>query len=137
MIALDTNVLVRFLVEDDVEQTRRATALVRAAVDRDIALFVADVVICELVWVLETAYRVERKEIAEQLSLLLQARHLEFEDGDRLARALESFRTGRGDFADYLVREVGLAAGCEAVATFDSVLLREDRFVRPAASAVK
>jgi predicted nucleic-acid-binding protein len=49
MIALDTNVLVRFLVEDDVDQTRRATALVRAAVDRDIALFVADVVICELV----------------------------------------------------------------------------------------
>lgn len=136
MIALDTNVLVRFLVEDDAEQTRRAVAMIRAAIANDTMLFVADVVMCELVWVLEAAYRVPRTEVADHLGLLLQARHLAFQDGDRLTRALDAYRAGRGDFADYLIREMAAAAGVEAIATFDGTLLREPGFVRPAASLV-
>lgn len=134
MIGLDTNVLVRFLVEDDAEQTRRAEAMVRAAIDREVPLFVADIVLCEMAWVLDVSYGVARKEIAENVALLLQARHLLFEDRDRLRRALEAFRAGRGDFADYLIAEVARVAGCGTVATFDKALLREDGFARPAAS---
>jgi predicted nucleic-acid-binding protein len=134
LIGLDTNVLVRFLVEDDPEQTRRAGAMMRAAIDKDVALFVADIVLCECAWVLDVSYGVPRKEVAENFALLLQARHLLFEDRDRLRRAVEAFRGGRGDFADYLISEVARAAGCSSVATFDRALLREDGFARPAAS---
>lgn len=134
MIALDTNVLVRFLVEDDPEQTRLANAMVRAAIDRDVPLFVSDIVLCELACVLDVAYAVERAEIAENIGLLLQARHLEFENRDRLRRVVDSYRDARGDFADYLIAEVAKAAGCSAVATFDRALLREHGFSRPAAS---
>jgi predicted nucleic-acid-binding protein len=134
VIGLDTNVLVRFLVEDDVQQTRRATAMVRAAIDRDVALFVSDVVMCELVWVLEVAYRVDREHVAENLSLLLQTRQLVFDDADRLRRAVDAYREGKGDFADYVIREVGMAAGCRVIATFDRTLLHDPGYARPAAA---
>ncbi len=60
MIGLDTNVLVRFLVEDDAEQAVRAKGVVRRAIERDEKLFVSDVVVCELAWVLERAYGLGR-----------------------------------------------------------------------------
>lgn len=131
MIALDTNVLVRFLVEDDPEQSRRARAMLQRAIAADSPCFVSEVVVCEVVWVLGTSYQVGRDEIARVLRQLLRARHLTFPEGERLSRALSAFDSGRGDFADYLIREAAREAGCEAVATFDRELLREPGFVAP------
>ena len=130
MTGLDTNVLVRLLVDDDAEQTARARALVRRAADVGEPLFVSDVVACEVVWVLESAYGLRREEIASALAGLFDARQLLFRDRDALRRALEAFTGGRGDFADFVIRELALQAGCEAVATFDRALLREAGFVR-------
>ncbi|MGH7717247.1 MAG: PIN domain-containing protein [Gemmatimonadaceae bacterium] len=131
MIALDTNVLVRFLVEDDEAQTAAAAALVDRAIASDDALFISDVVLCETVWVLAGSYRVARSQIATTLRDLLRARHLAFSAPDALARGLDAFGRGRGDFADYLIREHAREAGCEAVATFDRALLSERGFVAP------
>lgn len=131
MIALDTNVLVRFLVEDDKAQSAKVVRLVARAIAADEALFLSDVVICETVWVLVAAYRVPRAEIGATLGRLLMAAHLRFEDPDRLSRALEAFLAGKGDFADYVIREEARAAGCDRVATFDRVLLKESAFVAP------
>jgi predicted nucleic-acid-binding protein len=131
MIALDTNVLVRFLVEDDKAQSAKVVGLVARAIAADEALFLSDVVICETVWVLVAAYRVPRAEIGATLGRLLMAAHLRFEDPDRLSRALEAFLAGKGDFADYVIREEARAAGCDRVATFDRVLLKESAFVAP------
>ena len=75
--------------------------------------------LCELVWVLTSAYRIPRSEVVRHLGTLLRARQLAFRSSDRIAAALASFGLGRGDFADSLIREEALAAGCEGVATLD------------------
>lgn len=131
MIALDTNVLVRYLVEDDVKQTTVAAALIERAIADDESLFVSDVVVCETVWVLSVAYKVGRKEIAAVLRNLFRARHLAFGTVEQLIRALEAYELGKGDFADYLIREHARAAEYDTVATFDRVLLKEKGFVAP------
>ena len=131
MIALDTNVLVRFLVEDDKAQSARAARLVQRAVVRNQTLFVSDLVVCETVWVLLSAYQVTRAEVAAVLVQLLKATHLGFPDVDALLRALAAFIAGKGDFADYVIQEHARAAGCTEVATFDRALLKEKGFASP------
>jgi len=131
MIALDTNVLVRFLVEDDEKQTRVASQLIRDAIEREEQLYICDIVMCDTVWVLSSSYRFSRAEIVEALAGLLRARAVVFTSTDRLARALEAYATGRGDFADYLIREHAVAAGADTVATFDRSLLKERGFSKP------
>ena len=131
MIALDTNVLVRFLVEDDARQTEQAAALIERAVASGDTLFISDVVVAELVCVLSVSYRISRLQIAATLRDLLRARHLTFAASDQLTRAVDLFARGKGDFADYLIGVHASVAGCETVATFDRVLLRESGFVTP------
>lgn len=131
MIAVDTNVLVRFLVEDDARQSAAAAALVERAVRSGEALYVSGLVLCETVWVLTVSYRVPRLDVVKTLQSLLRARPLMFDYPDRVARAIDGFAAGRGDFADYLIREDAVAAGCSGVATFDRELLREEGFERP------
>ncbi len=131
-IALDTNVLVRFLVADDVAQSRDAAALIERTIDAGETLFISDIVVCETVWVLAAAYKVPRDEIGGVLRELLRARHLVFSQADLLARALSAFNSGKGDYADYLIREQAFEAGCEIVVTFDRALLRDEGFAAPA-----
>lgn len=136
MIALDTNVLVRFLVEDDPRQSKEAAALIERAVASGEELFISDVVLCEMVWVLSIAYRISRTQIVSTLRDLRRARHLAFASPDLLARAIDTYDQGKGDFAGYLILEHALAAGCEQVVSFDRVLLREGRFVSPVDATV-
>ena len=131
MIGLDTNVAVRLLVEDDAAQTAAAVRLVRRAREESARLFVADVVVCEISWVLRSCYGRSREEIANALDLLAGVDAAEFESAGRVAAAIAAYREGKGDFSDYLLRESASAAGCAAVATFDRVLLKESGFVQP------
>jgi predicted nucleic-acid-binding protein len=131
MIALDANVLVRFLVEDDKAQSARAARLVEAASERDELLFVSDIVLCELVWVLSASYRTPRADIVGALERLVQAKQLAFADAERVRRATDAYAGGRGDFADYLIREHARDAGCSSVATFDRALHKDKLFVAP------
>ena len=131
MIALDTNVLVRFLVEDDKVQSRRAKKLVEEAVMDDEDLFVADLVVVETVWVLKRSYGLKKEAVAAVLRMLLGARNLRFESSDRVARAIDAYQKGRGGFSDYLIREKAAEWECETVVTFDSVLQKEEGFTRP------
>jgi predicted nucleic-acid-binding protein len=121
VIALDTNVLVRFLVEDDAEQTARVRKLLQQAIDSSSSCYVSDIVMCEIVWVLERSYKLRRAEISQALGRVLRARHLAFTSFERLVRALEAYDDGRGDFADYLIREHAKTSGCQTVATFDEL----------------
>jgi predicted nucleic-acid-binding protein len=131
MIALDTNVLVRFLVEDDPRQCRKARDLLARCVADEEEILLTDIVLCETVWVLSVSYRLTRAEIADALDQLLRARGLVLQDAAQVHRALAAFRDGRGDFADYLIRAVARSFGCDRVATFDRKLLREPDFEAP------
>jgi len=131
MTALDTNVLVRFLVRDDEAQARKAKALVERLDEDEQRGYISDVVLCELVWVLSRAYGFDRSRVAVALRQLVAARQLRFDSVDNLLRALAAYEQGRGGFSDYLVREHAKAAGCKAVATFDKKLLKEEMFTSP------
>ncbi|HEY0777873.1 MAG TPA: type II toxin-antitoxin system VapC family toxin [Gemmatirosa sp.] len=132
MRALDTNVLVRYIVHDDDAQHAAAAAQIDGAVERSETFFVSDPVLCELVWVLRATYRQDRAALVPVLRSLVAAQHLTFPERDGVVRAVDAFARGQGDFADYLIRERALAAGCDAVVTFDRALHREPGFVPPA-----
>ncbi len=131
MIGLDTNVIVRYLVEDDEEQAARAAALIEGAANRGETLFIAQIVLCELAWVLGAAYGRSRLEVARALKAVLRTAQFVVEDVDLAHRALARFEEDRGDFADYVVAERAFGNGCERVATFDKRLLAEDSFFAP------
>lgn len=131
MIAVDTNVLVRYLVEDDPRQAAEAAHLIDAAAESGEPIFVSQIVICEVVWVLSFAYDVPRREIAAILHQLRRAAGLLMESPDQVQRAIMSFENGKGDLADYLIAEQAIARGCSSIATFDRALYADARFVRP------
>ena len=110
MIAVDTNVLVRFLVEDDPEQTAIAASVVERAIETEEPLFVPQVVLCELVWVLSHAYKFTRTDILNVLQQLRRGSQITIEQAGEVRRAIESYAAGRGDFADYLLQSVRLQA---------------------------
>lgn len=131
MIALDTHVLVRFLVADDATQHRRVVALFRRGIAQREAFFVGDVVLAELTWVLRASYRFERSQIAEVLRALLEAEHLVFESSDRLRRALNRYQGSAAGFADCLIDERGRELGCTSLTTFDRALIGQPGVVEP------
>jgi len=131
VIGLDTNVLVRFLVEDDPRQSAEAARLVERVVDAGEELFLAQIVLCELVWVLSFAYEVDRGEIASILDRIRRGAQFVIEGADQVRNAIGAYESGRGDFADYLIAERSAAGGCRVIATFDRALHSDERFAAP------
>jgi predicted nucleic-acid-binding protein len=123
VIALDTNLLVRFLVQDDPEQARLATDLVEQLTD-DASGFVSREVLIELVWVLERAYRLGRAEIAAALDGLLAATELQIEGVDQVGPALELYRNEGFGFADLMIAAAARRAGASELVTFDRKVAR-------------
>lgn len=116
MIALDTNVVVRFLVNDDPAQARRARALIEAN-----AVYAPVTVLLETEWVLRGGYRLSRADVVRLLRGLLGLPELATEDPQRVARALQWHEEGI-DFADAL--HLSGSAGAERFATFDEKLVK-------------
>ena len=129
MTGIDTNVLVRFLVGDDPGQEARAASFFARLSAEGEKMFVPQIVVCELVWVLSHAYGKSRSEIAAGIENLLRTRQLLFEEIDQIHRALERFAAGDGDLADWLIWERSRTAGAKRVATFDGRLLRSPEFI--------
>ena len=118
MIALDTNVLVRFLVQDDPEQARLADEVMDRLTEGAPA-FVGREVLIELVWVLERAYRLGRSDIAGALDGLLASTELVIEGADEIGPALELYRNDGFGFADLMIAAAARRAGAGEVVTFD------------------
>jgi predicted nucleic-acid-binding protein len=128
MIAVDTNVMVRLMVEDDVAQVRHARQLLDEAAERDESVLVDDIVLCELEWVLESAYKVPRERILSAIQAVVGDDRFCFEDAFRVAAAMKQYQRGRGDLSDYLlgIRARGVGAG--TTFTFDRGLRGEEGF---------
>jgi predicted nucleic-acid-binding protein len=118
MIGLDTNVLVRYIMQDDARQAAKATALVESLSDAQPG-FVTLVSVVELAWVLSSCFELTRDQIAQALDALLRTRQLVVDRADQVMRALRSFRSGSADFADCLIERTAAGAGCERTMTFD------------------
>ena len=128
MRGLDTNVLVRYLTNDDPYFYELARDLLEGSEDRGQPLFVSLLVLCELSWVLRSHYRYTREELQHTLESLLESSVLVIERRDLARQALGEFRRGRADFADYLVGQLSAAAGCTDTATFDTGLRGDSGF---------
>lgn len=128
MIGLDTNILVRYLTQDDPGQSRKAAREIEKGLSGGRMFFIADIVMCELVWVLETAYGYGRREIVPVLENILRTRQFQFANKDLLWKSLADYRNEKGDFADNLIGHAGHKAGCSETMTFDSGLKNNPLF---------
>ena len=118
MIGLDTNVLIRYVAQDDPKQSPKATRLIES-LTIDAPGYVSVVSVVELVWVLIGAYTSTKTEICEVLETLLRTKEIVVADADIVWKALRLFKEGKADFADCLIERSAQEAGCGYTATFD------------------
>jgi predicted nucleic-acid-binding protein len=119
MIGLDTNVVVRFLAQDDAAQSPVATRLF-SSLRRERPGFISAVVLAETSWVLSRAYKASRKHIADAIEGLLRSTELVVENREAAYRALSLYRApGSAEYADALVAQVAALAGADETVTFD------------------
>lgn len=118
MIGLDTNVLVRYLAQDDPKQSPQATRLIESLTLEQPG-YISIVSIVEVVWVLTGCYAVTRETLCEVLATLLQAKGIVVAHADVAWQALRLFRQGKADFADCLIKCFADEASCAQVMTFD------------------
>jgi predicted nucleic-acid-binding protein len=119
LIALDTNVLIRFLVRDDKQQAMRARTLLESCRGAGDTCLVSIPVLCELEWVLESVYRASRSDIVATVRMLQTTPPFVLEDAELLDRAIQMYSKGKGDLSDYILGEVGVARGAHTTYTFD------------------
>lgn len=119
MIGLDTNVLVRYVAQDDVKQSAKASQLIESLTSASPG-FITMISIVELVWVLQSCYDSAKSEIIVVLETLLRTRELTVENTEIVWQALRQYAQANADFADCLIERSANAAGCEYVVTFDA-----------------
>lgn len=119
MIAVDTNVLVRLFVNDDVAQAAKARALFDAHADKDDSLWIADIVLAELVWALDRSYGRPRNDIVAVLRALAGNATVQLESAAAMAQATTLYERGPADFVDCLLAIKAQLSGCESLRSFD------------------
>ncbi len=124
MIGLDTNVLVRYIMQDDPAQSAAAGRLIEALTPEDRG-FVPLVVVVELGWVLSASYELDRDQVAEALETLLRTREIVVENAEVVWRALRQFASSKADLADSLIERSAAGAGCARTMTFDRRAARD------------
>ena len=125
MIALDTNVLVRFLTQDDDAQFQVAADLIEGCT-RDVPGYVCREVMIELVWVFERAYKYSREEIADALLRIVTASQLLVENAQDIASIVNLYRDEGYDFADLMIRQAAQRTQNRILKTFDQKLAKLD-----------
>jgi predicted nucleic-acid-binding protein len=122
MIGLDTNVLIRLGDDSDPSQRDRAQALVRTQGAG--GCFITEIVLSEFAWTLTRSFKLSRADVAARIAVVLEAPDLIVASEREAARALQRFRAGPADFADYFLAEINRSAGCATTATFDIDAIR-------------
>lgn len=125
MIGLDTNILIRYLTQDDEQQWQQAVTLIQ----QNQPGFIANIVLCELVWVLRGGnYGFSKDEIIHTLETMLHSAAFEFESRSNVDQALQRYKEGRADFSDYLIGVIARQVGCTETVSFDGKLKGEKGF---------
>jgi predicted nucleic-acid-binding protein len=119
MIGLDTNILVRYLTQDDPLQSPKASKIIERRLSEETPGFVSIVAMVETVWVLDRAYGLSAQKIAAAVERMLQTDVLVIENEQEVFTAMIALREGQGSFADSVIAELGARAGCSCTLTFD------------------
>jgi predicted nucleic-acid-binding protein len=128
MIGIDTNILIRYLTQDDPVQSAKATEILERRLTLKNPGFVSAVAMVETVWVLDRAYGLTAQEIATAVERLLQVEVLAVENEQEVFTAMVALKQGWGSFADALIAELGALVGCTRTLTFDQKAVRLPAF---------
>lgn len=128
MIGLDTNVLVRYFTQDDLVQAEQANRFIEQSVKKGETLFLNSVVLCELVWVLESAYNYEKQTIIDTLEKITATAEFELENRNEIHLALSDFKNSNADFSDCLIGRKNHSAGCKDTWSFDQTTKKLNYF---------
>ena len=129
MLGLDTNVLIRYLVQDDRRQYEKARRLIQREAGNGEPVLISLLVLLEVEWVLRSRYGLSKADILAAFSALLDAADLAFEDETSVEYALYSWKDSAADFADCLIEARNRRSGCRATATFDGKALKVAGFI--------
>ena len=119
MICLDTNVVVRYIAQDDVAQSAKATQLIES-LSAETPGFITLVNIVELVWVMQGCYKATKEECAAVLQTLLHTREILLENAEIVVMATHKYLASNADFADCLIERSASYAKCTSTMTFDN-----------------
>ena len=125
MIGLDTNILLRYLAQDDPVQSLRATEIITQQLSEQEPGFVSLVTILEVFWVLKSIFKRSRQNLASDIEKLLSADTLEVQNEQEVYNGVVALRTGAGSFEDALVGSLGIWRGCSTTLTFDEDAARK------------
>jgi predicted nucleic-acid-binding protein len=128
MIGLDTNVLLRYLLQDDPKQTRQANQIVDRQLSEQNLGFISLVTVIEIVWVLRGLLKQNPSQISSHLENLLTADSLEVQNEQQVFDAIFALKRGAGEFEDALIGALNAWAGCSYTLTFDRKAARIPRF---------
>lgn len=118
MIGLDTNVVIRYLVQDDATQARKANQLLESLIP-EVPGFINLTTLCEIAWVLKRNYRVRKSALVEIIEGLMTTKQIVVEDVTVAWKALRTYEANRVDFSDAVIAFANLAHGCDHTITFD------------------
>lgn len=129
MKGLDTNILVRYIVQDDPVQGEKVAQFIEKTVAEDETCFINNIVLCELVWVLESAYGYRKEEIADVLEKLLRTNIFHFESKDAAWWSLREYQKSKADFSDCLISRLNKNHGYMETISFDKGVREVEGFV--------
>ncbi len=125
MIALDTNVLIRYLTRDDEPQWEKSVKIIESGE----LCFIFNLVLCEIIWVLRSkSYQLSKDEIINTIEMMLQCPVFEWENTSVVYQSLQRFKQGKGDFSDYLIGTIAKSFNCNTTVTYDLKLKNEKGF---------
>ena len=128
MIGLDTNVIVRYLAQDEARQSAAATRLFEKTLTTESPGFITLVTLCEVAWVLAGPYKADRERIRSVIEGLLGTRQIEVESAELVWKALRAWAGSPAGFSDALIGEVCVARGAATVMTFDKAAAKLEAF---------
>jgi len=128
MIAIDTNILIRFLVRDDTKQTDKVYKLFKNAEKQHEELYIPILVMLEVIWVLESVYEINRTDLLNALSKLILMPILCFENLSAIQSFILDAKDSSFDLPDLLIAHSAKLKSCEKVITFDKKASKHQLF---------
>jgi|SRR5580658_2716037 predicted nucleic-acid-binding protein len=119
MIGLDTNVILRYLLQDDPKQSRQVNQIIEKQLSQENRGFISLVTVLEIVWVLRSLLKQTPVQISAHLERLLAADTLEVQNEQQVYEAAFALKRGTGEFEDALLGALNAWAGCSVTLTFD------------------
>ncbi|WP_036250716.1 PIN domain-containing protein [Methylobacter sp. BBA5.1] len=119
MIGLDTNVIIRYIVQDDEQQAKLATDLIESQCSSENPVFINEITLCEIVWALKRAYGYEKTVIINILRQLLVSREITISSHSEAWAAFHDYENGNADFSDCFIAQLNKQRGCPFTYSFD------------------